>query len=615
MWLAYRLAYLRRRSLTRTIFIGITGSAGKTTTKDLIASILARQHRHGRKGSGTLNGPLDVARLLLGTRRRDRYCVTEIAITKDAGIDLPLALFRPTVGVVTNIGSDHLSSYGSLDGIAEEKSKLIRALPASGVAVLNGDDPRVLAMGSKFAGRVITYGMHEQAMLRPTAIEMAWPDRLSFTVHWKGQAVRVQTQLCGRHWVAVVLAALATAVAMDIPLEAAAAAVADVEPFEGRMSPVQLEDGVTFIRDDWKAPLWTVAPTFDFMREARASRKVIVIGTISDYAGDSARRYVQIGRQALAVADAVIFIGPWASSSLRAKRGPDDNLWAFGTVREAAAHLSRYLRFGDLVLLKGSTRADHLERLILTRTTGVECWRTGCGRMCYCNQCSLLHVASAVPLRREIVRTVRDSPDPSVGNAPATAQADAAAVIVIGLGNPGVRYDETPHNVGRDVVDVLAQRLGGTWTPACDKAVIIRTQWEGRPVWLIKLETPMNDAGPTLLPIAEELGFSIRQCILVHDDLDLPLGSVRSRMRGGAGGHRGVQSIVESFQEDQVRRVKIGVGRPPDGMDVLTYVLTPFAPQQRAAVKDANHLAADRVTEMIRQAYISKSPPVSSKAA
>jgi UDP-N-acetylmuramyl pentapeptide synthase len=151
----YRLVFLRRPSLRRTVFIGITGSAGKTTTKDLVASILERHLPRGQKGFGTLNGPYDVARLVLRTRASDAYCVTEIAITNDAGIDLPVALFRPTVSVMTTIGGDHVSAYGSLDGVAAEKSKLVRSLPSSGIAVLNADDPRVLAMQSQFSGRTV----------------------------------------------------------------------------------------------------------------------------------------------------------------------------------------------------------------------------------------------------------------------------------------------------------------------------------------------------------------------------------------------------------------------------------------------------------------------------
>ena len=591
---------MRRPSLRQTALIGITGSAGKTTTKDLLASILESHFPKGQKGIGTLNGPYDVARLVLRTRPSDAYCVTEIAITNDAGIDFPLALFRPTVGVVTTIGGDHVSAYGSLEGIAAEKSKLVSLLPAHGIAVLNADDPRVLAMQSQFSGRTITYGMNDDAMLRGEAITSSWPDRLSFTVTWNGQSVRVQTQLCGSHWVPVVLAALATGVALGVPLEVAAAAVARVEPFEGRMSPVQGDDGVTFMRDDWKAPFWTIAPTFHFMQQARATRKVVVIGTISDYIGDSSRRYVEIARQALAVADCVLFVGPRASACLRAKQDASDQLFAFPSLRNASTFLSGYLRSGDLVLLKGSTRTDHLERLILVRTGGVECWRAACGRMYFCNDCSLVHEASDPEPIKTIARTSPARPE-TIANEDAASAGDQPTLVVVGLGNPGERYTGTPHNVGQRVVDILAQRFTGTWAREGDFAMVAHTHWQGRPICLMKLLTLINDAGPTLLPLARELGFNVKECIFVHDDLDLPIGTIRTRQRGGDGGHRGVQSIVQAFQDDKFRRIKIGIGKPGADQSVADYVLTPFPLEQHAAVDAANHAAANRVMELIRQ--------------
>lgn len=600
----YRLAFLRRPSLRRTAFIGITGSAGKTTTKDLVASILERHLPRGQKGFGTLNGPYDVARLVLRTRASDEYCVTEIAVTNDAGIDLPVALFRPTVSVVTTIGGDHVSAYGSLDGVAAEKSKLVRALPASGIAILNADDPRVLAMQSQFSGRTVTYGMSDGAMLRGESIHSSWPDRLAFTVKWNRQSVRVQTQLCGSHWVPVVLAALATGVALGVPLDVAAAAVGTVAPFEARMSPVQTADGVTFIRDDWKAPFWTIAPTFDFMRQARANRKVIVMGTISDYMGDSSKRYEEIARQALTVADCVLFVGPRASACMRAKRHANDQLFAFPSLRNASTFLSGYLQPSDLVLLKGSTRTDHLERLILMRTGNIECWRTSCGRMYFCNECSLVHVASDPEPIQTVARTTPARPAPAAIEDD-TSAGEQSTLVVVGLGNPGDRYTGTPHNVGHSAVDILAQRLAGTWTREGDLAMVARTHWQGRPVCLMKLLTMINDAGPTLLPLAQELGFNVKECVFVHDDLDLPIGTVRARQRGSDGGHRGVQSIIQAFQDDQFRRVKIGIGKPGVDQSVANYVLTPFPPEQLAAVDAANHTAADRVMELIRQESIS----------
>jgi aminoacyl-tRNA hydrolase len=584
--------------MTRTTFIGITGSAGKTTTKDLVDSILSRHFGEGCKGIGSLNFAYDIAYLILRTRRRHAYCVTEIAIAMTEGLDLPLRIFRPSVGVVTNVGGDHLSAFGSLDGIAEEKSKLVRSLPPDGIAILNADDPRVLAMRSKSSAHAVTYGMSAEAMVRGHMVECAWPDRLTLTVDWNGESVRVKTQLCGSHWASVVLAAIATGVAMGVPLSVTAEAIADVEPFEGRMSPVELKDGVTFIRDDWKAPYWTVAPTFDFVRQARASRKIIVIGTLSDYSGDSSKRYVDVARQALALAQCVVFVGPRASAALRAKRSADDKLFAFASLEDASTFLGRFLQRGDLVLLKGSTRTDHLERLILARSTLINCWRSACGRIHYCDVCDLLHSRSLSNQSDRLVSVKEGSAgavSPSV-----SSSADQSTVFVIALGNPEERRSDTRHNVGVKVVDIIARRLSGEWVPDGDLAKVCRHEFEGIPICLIKPLAPMNDIGPVLSKIAARFGFGVAQCILVHDDLDMPVGAVRARGRGGDGGHGGVRSILQAFQDDRFRRVKIGIGKPTS-QPVVDYVLTPFPPEQTETINLAIHQAAERVLGLVKE--------------
>ena len=622
----YRLAAMKRRSLGRTEFIGITGSAGKTTTKDLLGAILERHLPGGRKGAGTMNGPAHVARFVLGTRHTDRYCLTEIALINDDSMGRQLAIYQPTVGVVTNIGGDHLSAYGGIDGVAEEKSKLIRALPPNGIAILNADDSRVIAMQALFSGRTVTYGMGEQAMLRGTEVESSWPDRLSLTVTWLGQSVRVETQLCGVHWAPVVLAAIATAVALGVPLPAAAEALATVKPFEGRMSPVELEDGVTFIRDDWKAPSWTVEPTLAFMRHARAKRKIVVVGTLSDYTGDSSKRYSEVARKALDSADCVLFVGPRSSASLRAKRNDQDQLFAFPSLRDASAFLSSYLQPGDLILLKGSTRADHLERLILARSGKVECWRSGCGRYYYCDEPEWLKKVDPAGIARRDYRPsacrflhVPSEPTGAIGRATSYAAGVSATpgaresgsrdtgVVVIGLGNPEAHRSDTRHNVGFRVLDALAGRQAEGWIADDDYATVCRAELNGMSLCLVKPLAPMNEIGGAVQKAARKLDIKVCQCILVHDDLDLPLGAVRARNRGGDGGHGGVRSILQHFQDDRFRRVKVGIGKPFDGQSIVDFVLTPFSPEQLASVDAGIDLAADRVIEIARQIKLEKS--------
>jgi aminoacyl-tRNA hydrolase len=540
---------------------------------------------------------MEIANLICRLRRSDSYCVTEIGTLEPGFVDLPLALFRPTVAVVTHIGTDHFRAFHSLDAIAEEKGKLVGALPPDGVAILNADDPRVLAMRSRFAGRIVTYGVAADAMVQGSQITASWPDRLALTVKWNGHSMRVQTRLCGAHWISAVLAAIATGVALGVPLDAALKAIARVEPFEGRMQPVELEDGVTFIRDDWKASWWTLESTIEFMQQARAARKIIVFGTISDYPGDAGRHYVNAARQALTVADTVVFIGPHASSALRAKRDPSDRLLAFSSPRQAASYFAGYLRAGDLVLLKGSIPADHLQRQILVRTTDVRCWRLDCRRRHFCGSCELLRVPSG-PTGTDVPVGVSHIPAPRLRGG--LVSGHPAVACVVGLGNPGVQYADTPHNVGQRALEALAQRFARSWAAENDEFMIARAQIGATLVCLLKPVIAMNDVGPALVRLAQVIGFGAAQCVLLQDDADLPLGTVRTRMRGADGGHRGVRSILEAFQDDRFRRVKIGVGRSATGASALDHVLTNFSVEQLARVDEACLLAADRIVELLK---------------
>ena len=385
--LGLAVARAQRRRLGRTTLIGVTGSAGKTSTKELVAAVLGAELR-GTKSPGNDNRLSRVGRTILRTRPRDAFSVVEVAAWRPGSVAETADLLRPDIAVVTTIGSDHFSAFRSLEATAAEKQALVDALPATGTAVLNADDPHVVAMADGFPGRVITFGEAPGATLRAEDVRSAWPDPLSFTLRHDGRSLPVRTRLNGRYWTTSVLAALGVALAMELPPERALETVAAFETVAGRMNAVR-QDGLTFIRDDGKAPLWTMRPLLEFVTEARAPRKVLVIGSISDYNGTSSRVYRRVAHQALAVADEVVFVGP--NAKYVAKLG-SDRLRTFGTVRAATDYLQTTLREGDLVVLKGGQRADHLLRILLARTTTVRCWRTSCGRSIFCDDCRLLHV-------------------------------------------------------------------------------------------------------------------------------------------------------------------------------------------------------------------------------
>ena len=387
----YRRAARHRRRLDHVVFVGVTGSAGKTTTKDLVAAVLARRYR-GSKSPGTHNAAHWVSRTVLGVRRNDGFCVQELGASGPGSLDHPIALLRPSIAVITNIGGDHRKAFRTLDATATEKGKLVAAVPVDGLAVLNADDPRVLAMAGSCRGRVLTYGLTPDAAVHAESVTSSWPDRLSFVAIHGEQRVVVHTRFCGVHWIHACLAAIATGVGFGIPLADSAAALADVEPWSGRLNPVEA-GGVTFIRDECKASLWSIGPSLEFLRSARAPRKVAVIGTISDYSGRASAVYAAVARQALEVADEVIFVGPQALRCAAARAHPKGAaLHAFLTARDAHKHLANTLVPGDLVLLKGSQRADHLLRLVLARKGRIACWRMACRRIKFCDECVLLRV-------------------------------------------------------------------------------------------------------------------------------------------------------------------------------------------------------------------------------
>jgi UDP-N-acetylmuramoyl-tripeptide--D-alanyl-D-alanine ligase len=386
---------LWRRMMPHTRYVGITGSAGKTTTKDLLHAALASQFR-STKNSDSNNQLYGVARTLLGMGLGTQYCVQEVGAGDPGGFDPMLELLRPQVGVVTNIGTDHLSVFRNREGVAAEKGKLIACLPADGIAVLNSDDELVTAMAANCRARVVTYALQSDADYRGEVVNDRWPDRLTLRVSHAGETELVQTRLVGAHQAGNVLAALATACSLGVPLATAALAIREHEPLLGRMSVHPTQRGVTFIRDDWKAPNWSLPKALDFMARARATRKLLVLGTISDSGGRS-NIYRRTVKSALESVDVVLLVGPRAAAAARRLiAASGGRLLTFQTALAASEWLIEFTRPGDLVLLKGSNTADHLARLALAMDRTVRCWRSRCARGSFCDACNLL-TARAVP--------------------------------------------------------------------------------------------------------------------------------------------------------------------------------------------------------------------------
>lgn len=177
------------------------------------------------------------------------------------------------------------------------------------------------------------------------------------------------------------------------------------------------------------------------------------------------------------------------------------------------------------------------------------------------------------------------------------------AQAIIGLGNPGPEYRNTRHNVGQRVLDALARSLHTRFAREGSHA-LARARWQGEALYLLKPGSFVNVSGPTVARLCRKLHLGPADLIIVFDDLDLPLGKVRVRMKGSAGGHNGVRSLIEALGTDALRRVKIGIGRPgrpgEDRERVPDHVLSPFYPEELEAVQAACHEAADQALKLVQ---------------
>lgn len=587
-------ALLVRQARPRCTFIGVTGTAGKTTTKDLSAAMLSRLGPcHRSIGSRGANEGVDLT--VRTTSRLHRFCVVEIGATEPGRLDRSVRAVRPRIAAITLIQREHYSAFRSLEAIADEKAKVVRALGRKGIAVLNIDDPHCRRIGEAHEGSVIWFGRDAGATIRLLDCRSRWPGALTLTIAYQDTEHTVTTRLHGTHLAVPVLAALGIAVASGMPMTQAIEALADVAPSEGRMQIVQSASGVTWLRDDWKAAHWSMQPPLDFMRDAQAQRKIIVIGTISDSPRSPSRRYTRAAQDALKVADIVVLVGSQAAQAECDTRDTSGKaLHIFASVRDASQLLNDELTPGDMVLLKGTNLQDHLVRLLLNHEGPIQCWAPNCKRIAMCSDCPRLHVHVEVAANRTLF-------------APSTPQANDRAAdidrasghrIVVGLGNWDASLQDTAHNVGFRLVAEMARSAAGRWTEVAEGA-LCEIPLGNASVVLFKPRATMNRSGGQLREFLARKKRSIRDCIIVYDDFDLPIGTVRTRARGGDGGHKGVQSIIQAFGTAHFHRVRIGARSVSAAGKASDMVLSRFSQDDEPLVSSALEQAMIAIRQLI----------------
>jgi len=353
------------RKASGTKVIAITGSAGKTTTKETIAQFLSTRHRVV-KNRGNLNNHIGLPLSLMQLRERPDVAVMELGMNHAGEIRTLVAIAEPDVRVWTNVGDAHLGLFASPDAIADAKAEILEEARPGDVLVANADDPRVMARAGAFTGRTVTFGTSEAADVRAVDVQdLGLAGSRARVITPKGERT-IQTPLLGRGNLSNVLAATAVALDFGVPLDDVAAAAARLTPADRRGAVRRLGNGVTLIDDSYNSSPTALKRALEVVaQEGAAARKVAVLGEMLELGDHAVALHRECGRAAASSGIRLLFTiggGParaMADAAIAAGL-PSAAVTHVETSDVAAPIVAAAVRSGDLVLVKGSrgTKTD-----------------------------------------------------------------------------------------------------------------------------------------------------------------------------------------------------------------------------------------------------------------
>jgi UDP-N-acetylmuramoyl-tripeptide--D-alanyl-D-alanine ligase len=341
--------------------VAVTGSAGKTTTKEAIAAVLGAKFRV-LKSEGNLNNHFGLPLQLLRIEPEHDIAVMEMGMSHAGEIAALAHLAQPNIGVVTNVAPVHLEFFDSVAGIARAKYELIQALPANGTAVLNADDDYVSQFGRDFGGRVVTYGLRHNADVMAENLRPA-PGSTEFDLVIGGCREPVRLPLLGQHNVLNALAAAAVGLERGITPSQVAAALGGVAPADKRGEVLQIA-GATVINDCYNSNPKALQAMIDVLMQTPAQRHIVVAGEMLELGPQGGELHGECGRYLVtAKVDAVVGVRGLAQLLVTAAADAGVSAEFVTTPQEAGEWLARNVRAGDAVLLKAS-RGVRLEQAI-----------------------------------------------------------------------------------------------------------------------------------------------------------------------------------------------------------------------------------------------------------
>ena len=334
--------------------IGITGSVGKTTTKELVAAVLSRRFDTLKSESG-LAHDLGLPLTLLRLRPHHQRAVLEMGTLGPGEIAAQCAMAHPRIGIVTNVGIAHLERLGSQDAIQQAKSELPASLPSDGVAILNGDDPRVRAMRDVTQARVFLYGLTPDCDLWASDLNSRGLEGIGFRVHYGRESLYVRVPLLGQHSVHTTLRAIAAGLVEGMTWEEIIAGLQSI-PGQVRLVVVPGVNGATLLDDTYNASPDSGLAALNLLREM-PGRRIAVLGDMLELGHLAASGHEMVGCRAAEIVNRLIAVGELARMIADGARGCGMNAdcieW-YPDNEGALAALRGELQPGDFVLVKGS---------------------------------------------------------------------------------------------------------------------------------------------------------------------------------------------------------------------------------------------------------------------
>ncbi|HEY0163549.1 MAG TPA: UDP-N-acetylmuramoyl-tripeptide--D-alanyl-D-alanine ligase [Edaphobacter sp.] len=357
-----RLAHAVRRHWGGRV-IGVTGSAGKTTTKEAVAQVLSACFRV-LKSAGNLNNAFGLPLQLLKLEPEHEVAVIEMGMNHAGEIAALAKVAEPDWAVVSNVAPVHVEFFpDGLAGIARAKYELVESLPANGIAILNADDPYVKEFGRGMGDRAVLYGLSENAQVRAENLEEAGIDGIGFDVVASGERAHVQLHLLGRHNVLNALAAVAAGLRSGIPLPECAATLEDLRPADKR-GEVLVWNGATLINDSYNSNPRALDAMVDALMSMPANRHIVIAGEMLELGAESSALHRECG-QKMASRGVSLVIGVRGAASALVEGAQQAGTAALflATPEEAGEWIRSNAQAGDVLLLKAS-RGVRLEKAL-----------------------------------------------------------------------------------------------------------------------------------------------------------------------------------------------------------------------------------------------------------